>query len=368
MIHIAIGAAIGAVVGGVGAALAARASGKAITGKSNLAGVAGGVAFGAIAAKTCGASLAMQMAGFAAAGATGAVVETGTENALEGRPLGQNMGRNAAYGAVGSAILPGVGKLVSKPLGSLARTPLAKEAARQALVPAKAGWAKYIALLKTHPVLTKSTTSGGTYALGDLLAQKLGGNKKIDKKRLALAGAIGFCMYGPSHHYWYKFMDKLFPKKTLMMAVAKMIPDRLLFSTVYTAAYFTASGLGGGMTMNEVREKLRTDLFPTMVTNWSITPFVQLFNFRFIPESHQVLFSSTAVLFWSAYLAKVSNSGMDTNEAEIDKLDETFTTCAESDVTSVVLPPLSTFETPAKAPLTVTQPTKSCGLIGAIGD
>ena len=312
MIHIVIGAAIGAVVGGVGAALAARASGKAITGRFILAGVAGGVAFG--------------------------------------------------------AILPGAGKLVSKPLGSLVRTPLAKEAAQQALAPAKEGWAKYNVLLRTHPVLTKSTTSGGTYALGDLLAQKLGGNKKIDKKRLALAGTIGFCMYGPSHHYWYKFMDKLFPKKTLMMAVAKMIPDRLLFSTVYTAAYFTASGLGGGMTMNEVREKLRIDLFPTMVTNWSITPFVQLFNFRFIPESHQVLFSSTAVLFWSAYLAKVSNSGMDTNEAEIDKLDETFTTCAESDVTSVVLPPLSTFETPAKAPLTVTQPTKSCGLIGAIGD
>lgn len=202
MIHIAIGAAIGALVGGVGTALAARATGKAISAKSNLAGIAGGVAFGAIAAKTCGASLAMQMAGFATAGATGTIVKTGTENALEGRPLGQNMGRNAARGAVGGAILPGAGKLLSKPLGSLARSPLAKEVTRQALAPANAGWAKYNALLSTHPLLTKSTTSGGTYALGDLLAQKLGGNEKIDKKRLALAGAIGFGMYGPSHHYW----------------------------------------------------------------------------------------------------------------------------------------------------------------------
>lgn len=44
----------------------------------------------------------------------------------------------------------------------------------------------------------------------------------LDAVRAARMGGFGFAFYGPYQHYWYKYLDKLFPTKSVPHFASKV--------------------------------------------------------------------------------------------------------------------------------------------------
>lgn len=167
----------------------------------------------------------------------------------------------------------------------------------------------YNDLLERSPVSTKSVTSGVMYAGGDAIAQyvehyKANENKTkeeqttftFDKKRLAVFFIYGTCVAGPVYHYWFNYLNELpqvlwrlkqsRQRGKILRAYAylrshnievkldlsklpvapplakwknkayKIAADQLIFSSLYTLAFFMGIGvLSGGLDRLEIRLK-----------------------------------------------------------------------------------------------------------------
>ncbi len=49
-----------------------------------------------------------------------------------------------------------------------------------------------------------------------------GQSTDLDAVRAARMGGFGFAFYGPYQHYWYKYLDKLFPTKSVPHFASKV--------------------------------------------------------------------------------------------------------------------------------------------------
>lgn len=59
-----------------------------------------------------------------------------------------------------------------------------------------------------------------------------------------------------------------------------------------------------------IPEKVKRDLWPTMVNGWKFWVPAASINFYFIPLQHQVLYMSSCGVLWSAYLSYSSYNVM----------------------------------------------------------
>uniref|UniRef100_A0A6N2N4V6 Peroxisomal membrane protein PMP22 n=1 Tax=Salix viminalis TaxID=40686 RepID=A0A6N2N4V6_SALVM len=88
---------------------------------------------------------------------------------------------------------------------------------------AKEAWRKYLIQLQVNPLWTKALTSGVVAALGEALAQKISGFKKIELRKVLLFSVFGFAYGGPFGHYLHKLMSIIFKGKNDTRTVAKMV-------------------------------------------------------------------------------------------------------------------------------------------------
>lgn len=101
---------------------------------------------------------------------------------------------------------------------------------------------------------------------------------KLDVKRVMRMTAFGFCVLGPAGrifirtllisfqgHYWYKFLDKQFPKTTLSSVLTKVALDQLVFSPPFYATFFMTMPLLEGGTPKEGIENVKHKFYPTYV-------------------------------------------------------------------------------------------------------
>ena len=69
----------------------------------------------------------------------------------------------------------------------------------------------YEAAAVARPLITKASTSGVAYLLGDLLAQRVVASDaaaaKVDRARAARSAVAGFLSHGPQCHFWGLWLD-----------------------------------------------------------------------------------------------------------------------------------------------------------------
>ena len=56
----------------------------------------------------------------------------------------------------------------------------------------------------------------------DCMQRLPGQSKGFDGVRAARMGGFGFAFYGPYQHFWYKYLDKLFPTKSVPHFASKV--------------------------------------------------------------------------------------------------------------------------------------------------
>ncbi|KAL1810684.1 hypothetical protein ACET3Z_020749 [Daucus carota] len=119
----------------------------------------------------------------------------------------------------------------------------------------------YLALLKKHPVLTKSVTSAFLNLVGDLACQLV-----------TTPGVSG--------------------------AFLRLVIDQLIFTPAFVGLFLSALlTLEGRPSL--VLPKLQQEWFPTVIANWKLWIPFQFLNFLFVQQQFQVLAANSLALIWN---------------------------------------------------------------------
>ncbi|KAE8725640.1 hypothetical protein F3Y22_tig00008289pilonHSYRG00084 [Hibiscus syriacus] len=258
------------------------------------------------------------------------------------------------------------------------------------------GW--YLGMVKSWPVLTKSVTSSLIYTAADFLADEkveekerkssgLAGNFTFplekdafshqkhgrtcifyhvfnmefycqiiskssagpyDLVRTSRMAGYGLLILGPSLHFWFNLMLKLFPKRDLITTFKKMAMGQLLFGPFMTVVFFSLNACLQGMFLachklntalhfnsyyvmpfpcmsrdkhsepfmnratgsesgEKIVSKIKRDLLPTMLNGVMYWPFCDFITFRFVPVHLQPLVSNSFSYLWTVYMTYMAS-------------------------------------------------------------
>ncbi|KAL6517482.1 hypothetical protein OROMI_033183 [Orobanche minor] len=156
------------------------------------------------------------------------------------------------------------------------------------------GW--YLNMLQIRPVSTKCITSALIYAAADISSQTIVKEKSegYDPVRTLRVAGYGLVILGPSVHYWYNFMSRVYPKRDLMSTLKKMALGQTTYGPAMTVIFLSVNAALQGESGPEIVARLKRDLVPTMINGVMYWPLCDFVTFKFIPVHLQVedLFSS----------------------------------------------------------------------------
>ena len=130
--------------------------------------------------------------------------------------------------------------------------------------------------------------------------------KSVDVKRTLTFTFLGAFLVGPALHFWYGILGKIVTVGGSLGAGVRLGLDQLAFAPVFLATFLSALFAIEGNT-DKLPNKLKQDLFPTVVANWKIWVPFQFLNFRFVPANLQVGAANVIALAWNVYLSWASH-------------------------------------------------------------
>ncbi|CAM6020644.1 unnamed protein product [Sphagnum balticum] len=178
-------------------------------------------------------------------------------------------------------------------------------------------WACYVHILVLHPMYTQMFTSALLWGSGDVVAQVANGfgqmlnGGKMDWKRVGTASLFGAIFVGPVGNFWYQFLEYVCAKRlkfepnSICFMGTKLLADTFLYGPMHLLVFFLYMGLVAGNTLVQMKQDIKDDYFPTLLTEGIVWMCIQLVNFRFVPVQHQLLFVNGFSLLDSAFLSWV---------------------------------------------------------------
>ena len=150
--------------------------------------------------------------------------------------------------------------------------------------------------------------SGVLCASGDILAQQfVEKTRKHDYNRTLKFFIMGSCFIGPGLRVWYGVLERYVTGSVQTLAIKKMLCDQLLWAPPFIASFFCISDALSGKSIEDMKENLTNNYPGALQVNYYIWPWVQLFNFYFVPLSHRVIVVNCVALFWNTFLAYTVN-------------------------------------------------------------
>eukprot|EP00614_Pseudopedinella_elastica_P001028 CAMPEP_0172600888 /NCGR_PEP_ID=MMETSP1068-20121228/21047_1 /TAXON_ID=35684 /ORGANISM="Pseudopedinella elastica, Strain CCMP716" /LENGTH=171 /DNA_ID=CAMNT_0013401693 /DNA_START=233 /DNA_END=748 /DNA_ORIENTATION=- len=158
-------------------------------------------------------------------------------------------------------------------------------------------------------------------AIGDILSQRIApGFLALNLKQTVTFGLAQFLFFGPVMHYWFGWiakMDGWFTPNTekWMVVGAKTLVDQTVGTVAILSGFFVFFGLvtnamdgtllsvGIPAILSAGAEKVKVDLWPTLLANWKLWPVANAFNFAVVPLQYQVFFSNFVAVVWNIYLS-----------------------------------------------------------------
>ncbi|KAJ7630719.1 hypothetical protein FB45DRAFT_916372 [Roridomyces roridus] len=174
----------------------------------------------------------------------------------------------------------------------------------------------------SRPHTTLAVTGGCLNALGDIVAQWTQNiTRKPHDKYAPFDGirTLRFFVFGasisPFLGRWNTFLERQFPlralhgsRKVSTKALLKRVAaDQLVMAPIGLVAFIGSMGVLEGRSRQQIAQKYRDLFMPTLLTNWSVWPVVQVVNFRYMPLPFRVPFQSTCGVFWTLYLSTVNS-------------------------------------------------------------
>ncbi|CAH2076960.1 unnamed protein product [Thlaspi arvense] len=164
------------------------------------------------------------------------------------------------------------------------------------------GW--YLGMVKSRPVLTKSVTSSLIYIAADLSSQTIpqASVESYDLVRTARMAGYGLLILGPTLHYWFNLMSRLFPKRDLITTFKKMAMGQTVYGPCMNVVFFSLNAALQGENGSEIVARLKRDLLPTMLNGVMYWPMCDFITFKFFPVHLQPLVSNSFSYLWTIYI------------------------------------------------------------------
>jgi len=168
-------------------------------------------------------------------------------------------------------------------------------------------WSHYLDLLDTRPLITKSVSAGVIGGIGDVATSRHRGFV-WDKERTLRLSLYGLLFAAPITHGWYKILERrLGTGMDVKTAMSKVAADQVLAAAPLTALFFAVNSAAEGKGREEIEQRVRQNLWPTMKANWAVWPAALTFNFWLVPLNLRVLVVNVLGLGWGTYLSYVQH-------------------------------------------------------------
>lgn len=193
-------------------------------------------------------------------------------------------------------------------------------------VPIKGGNGLWDRIMTKHLLLFNTVTSGALMFFGDgaaqLLEQKLANKKvtlkEIDWHRIGRMTAVG-TIQGPMHHYYYGYVDRLFPKSDGRSVFSKIMADQFVASPLFIFSYFYIAEFFEGKTLVQANEEIKDKFLTVYIADWLIWPPFQFVNFYFLPLRYRVLYINAVTTLYNIFLCYVKHKDMKESTPAIEE-------------------------------------------------
>jgi hypothetical protein len=205
----------------------------------------------------------------------------------------------------------------------------------------------YQSAMAKNPAATGIATTGVSYMLGEVIAQKIaiakGDRKEIDYKRLATITVYGFVLAGPIYYKFFQGIDKVpyllwrfkdrihlgeikrlaqiaqhrgmtfsaaelaaNPLSPVTKIASKIFVDQVLFSAPYTAFFLFTTSVMLGKTIDEAWKEMKSKFVHIYLYDCAFWPPGQLLNYGLIPAHLRQAVFSALNLTWNTILCLLS--------------------------------------------------------------
>ncbi|CAK9818278.1 Mpv17-like protein 2 [Anthophora plagiata] len=152
---------------------------------------------------------------------------------------------------------------------------------------------------------------GGTY----VMAASLEDDKKLknstitdqyshDYVRTKNMTVVGF-LQGPFHHWFYMFLDRVFPGRNVISVIKKTCLDQTIASPTCLGIFFVGLGVLEHKNFDAICEEVKMKLYDTWKVDCCFWPPTQCVNFFFIPLRYRVLYTNFMTMIYDIFLSYI---------------------------------------------------------------
>ncbi|XP_041976722.1 mpv17-like protein 2 [Aricia agestis] len=161
--------------------------------------------------------------------------------------------------------------------------------------------------LRKNLLLTNCITSGLFMGLGDYIQQKIEAYPDTKKRdydwyrtgRMLIVGGV----LGPLHHYYYVYLDKIWPRADLRSVGIKILWDQLACSPLTILCFFYGMGYLEKHSTTEINDEVKEKFMYVYLGDWFFWPPVQFINFYYLPTHYRVLYINIATTAYDVFLS-----------------------------------------------------------------
>jgi len=165
-------------------------------------------------------------------------------------------------------------------------------------------------IVTRNMLVTNTATSAVLFTSGDVIQQRIeksmGQKNRYDYSRSGRMFLVGLSQ-GPPHHYWYIYLDKLLPKKTLRTVCVKILADQIIAAPFFAITFFIGMGILEDKRLSECWSEFIKKFPVVYMFDWVIWPPTQYVNFRYIPQSFRVFYVNVVTVIWDVFLSYIKH-------------------------------------------------------------
>ncbi|XP_014472985.1 PREDICTED: mpv17-like protein 2 isoform X2 [Dinoponera quadriceps] len=125
------------------------------------------------------------------------------------------------------------------------------------------------------------------------------GHDYMRTRNMAVVGLL----QGPFHHWFYMFLDRVFPGKGARSVIKKTLLDQTIASPTCLTIFFVGLGVLERRRIEEICQELKTKFCATWKVDCCFWPPTQCINFLFVPLHYRVLYTNAMTMVYDIFLS-----------------------------------------------------------------
>lgn len=130
------------------------------------------------------------------------------------------------------------------------------------------------------------------------------GKKGYDLQRICHMGTIGLFM-GPPQHFFYKYLDKYLPLKSMKSIAYKICLDQAVISPTCIIIFLGGIGYLERKPRDDIIAEIREKFLIIYSTDWMLWPPCQYVNFTYVKPKYRVMYVNVITVIYDIILSYI---------------------------------------------------------------